>query len=179
MTGLPSPVRIQYPSFSPKGRYLAFIVVQPEALAVWTVELATGTAKQVTPAAVSAVMRPPFVWAPDEAHLYCRIRPSLEPLPDTQELPAGPAVQEATGRKAPGRTWQDRLKARADERTFERYAACEIKRFALEVGDPANEASARDRVFQPETPFSGAPRPLCTVKSRLPGSRARAPTTGR
>jgi dipeptidyl aminopeptidase/acylaminoacyl peptidase len=134
VTGLPDPVRVEYPSFSPQGRYLAFAVVQPDALAVWAVELATGVARQVTPAAVSAVMRPVFVWSPDETSLYCRVRPSLAPFAETQELPAGPVVQEATGRKTPGRTWQDLLKSKADERRFEHYAACEIRRFPVGGG---------------------------------------------
>jgi len=269
VSGLPDPVRIEYPAFSPKGKYLGFVVVDPDALAVWAVELATGTARQVTPAAVSAVLRPAFVWSPDEASLYCRIRPSLAPFVEAQELPAGPVVQEAAGRKTPGRTWQDLLKSKADERRFEHYAAAEVRRFpiaggeaagvlpagiyrrlavspdgryllveqthapfsylfpldrfpyrafvadagggtvaelvdkplqdaipiafdaveagrrdfswrddaaatvvwveALDGGDPAVEAAARDRAFQLEAPFDGVPRPLLTAKNRLYG----------
>jgi dipeptidyl aminopeptidase/acylaminoacyl peptidase len=269
VSGLPDQVRIEYPAFSPKGRYLAFVVAQPDALAVWAVELATGAARQVTPAAVSAVMRPVLVWSPDEASVYCRIRPSLAPFVDAAELPAGPVVQEATGRKTPGRTWQDLLKNTADERRFEHFAASEIRRFpvaggdatpvlpagiyrdlsvspdgrfllveqtrrpfsylfpldrfpyrvfvadaagrtvaelvdkplqdaipisfdaveagrrdfvwrndapatvvwveALDGGDPAVEAPARDRAFSLDAPFSGAPRPLLTTKHRLAG----------
>jgi dipeptidyl aminopeptidase/acylaminoacyl peptidase len=132
VTGLPDPIRIEYPRFSPRGCYLAFAQVLPAGLALWTVELATGRASRVTSPALTAVLGAPCVWSPDETGLVCRVRPSLEPYTDTAELPTGPAVQEATGKKAPSRTYQDLLHTKADERRFEHYAASEVKRFALD-----------------------------------------------
>ncbi|MGK2857189.1 MAG: prolyl oligopeptidase family serine peptidase [Thermoanaerobaculia bacterium] len=131
VTGLPDSIRIEYPRFSPKGRYMSLVEAQPEGLSLWVVELATGAAKRVTPPVLSAVMLPPCLWSTDESGVYCRVRPSLEPLLESKELPAGPTVQVAEGRKTPGRTWQDLLKSKADERKFEYYAATEVKRFDL------------------------------------------------
>ena len=132
VTGLPAPIRIEWNRFSPRGTYLSFVAVEPEGLSLWVVRLATGQATRVTTPVLSAVLGPPCVWTPDESALLCRTRPGLAPPPETRALPTGPVVQETTGKKAPGRTYQDLLRSAADEKTFEHYAAVEIRRFALD-----------------------------------------------
>jgi dipeptidyl aminopeptidase/acylaminoacyl peptidase len=132
VVGLPDPVRIEHPQFSPGGHFLSFTHVQPDGMTLWVVELATGRARQVSTAALSAVLGSPCVWSPDETGLYCRVRTSLQPYSDTKELPAGPAVQEATGKKAPSRTFQDLLRNKADESRFEHFAAVELRWLGLD-----------------------------------------------
>ena len=130
VTGLPDPVRIEYPRFSPKSTYLSFVVVEPDGLALWVVEMASSEAHRVTPLRLSAVLDTPYQWLPDESGIYCHIR-SANPPAEHTELPAGPTVQEAAGRKAPGRTYQDLLRNQADERKFDSYATTEVHRFTL------------------------------------------------
>ena len=130
--GLPASPRIQWTRFSPKGTYFSFVQCDPEGLSVWTVDLATGRASRVTPPSVSAVLDYPYQWLPDETGLLVHVRPSLEPFAAGAALPAGPVVKEATGRKAPARTFQDLLKSENDERTFSFYATTEVRRFALD-----------------------------------------------
>jgi dipeptidyl aminopeptidase/acylaminoacyl peptidase len=132
VTGLPDPIRIEWHRFSPHGTFLSFARVEPDGLSLWVVRLATGQATRVTPPVLSAVLGPPCVWTPDETALLCRVRPGLAAPAEERALPAGPIVQETTGKKAPGRTYQDLLRSAADERTFEHYAAVEIRRFALD-----------------------------------------------
>ncbi len=134
IAGLPDPIRIEYPRFSPRGRYLSFVQVLPDGIALWVVELATGKASRVTPPVLTAVMGVPCTWSPDESGLYCSVRPSLAPLAETSELPAGPSVQVAIGKKAPSSTYQDLLHTPADEKKFAYYATSEVTRFALDGG---------------------------------------------
>jgi dipeptidyl aminopeptidase/acylaminoacyl peptidase len=132
--GLPDPIRIEHPRFSPRGRYLSFVQVLPEGLALWVAELAAGTAHRVTPPVLTAVMGAPCTWAPDESGLYCFVRPTLAPPAETAELPVGPSVQVAIGKKAPSRTYQDLLRTPADEKKFVYYATSAVTRFALDGG---------------------------------------------
>ncbi len=130
--GLPASPRIQWTRFSPKGTYFSFVQCDPEGLSLWTVDLARGRASRITPASVSAVLDFPYQWLPDESGLLVHVRPSLEPFVAAAALPAGPVVKEATGRKAPARTFQDLLKSESDERAFSFYATTEVRRFALD-----------------------------------------------
>ncbi|MBK6406594.1 MAG: prolyl oligopeptidase family serine peptidase [Holophagales bacterium] len=104
----------------------------PDGLSLWTVDLAAGRATRVTPPSISAVLDFPYQWLPDESGLLVHVRPTLEPFVAPAVLPVGPVVKEATGRKAPARTYQDLLKSEADERAFAFYATTEVRRFALD-----------------------------------------------
>lgn len=130
--GMPATPKIQWTRFSPKGTYFSFVQCDPDGLSVWVVDLAAARATRVTPPSVSAVLDFPYQWLPDESGLLVHVRPSLEPFVPPVVLPAGPVVKEATGRKAPARTYQDLLKNESDERTFSRFATTEVRRFALD-----------------------------------------------
>jgi dipeptidyl aminopeptidase/acylaminoacyl peptidase len=132
VVGLPHPLRIEYAAFSPKGKYLGLINAQPEGLSLWVVDLASGKAVRVTDAILSASLGFPYLWSSDEASLYCRMRANSNALPEADELPAGPVIQESTGRKTPSRTYPDLLKNSADEARFEQFARTEVRRFRLD-----------------------------------------------
>jgi dipeptidyl aminopeptidase/acylaminoacyl peptidase len=131
VSGLPQSLRIEYPRYSPKSQYFSCVLVEPEGLALWVVELSTGSARRVTPRCLSAVLDYPYEWLPDDSALYCHVRPALESPVEESELPAGPAIQQTTGSKAAGRTYQDLLRSQADERRFDYFATTELQRFSL------------------------------------------------
>jgi dipeptidyl aminopeptidase/acylaminoacyl peptidase len=147
--GLPASPKIQWTRFSPKGAYFSFVQCDAEGLSLWVVDLAAARATRVTPPSVSAVLDFPYQWLPDESGLLVHVRPSLEPFVPPVVLPAGPVVKEATGRKAPARTYQDLLKNEADERTFSHYATTEIHRFALDGTSKAVLPAAIRRAVRP------------------------------
>jgi len=132
LTGLPADLRFEHPQFSPTGSHLALVEIQAEGMALWTVDTATGRARRLTEPVLSAVLGAPFAWAPDGSGLFVRVRPTLAPCPGDAALPLGPAVQEATGVRAPARTWQDLLHSPADEARFAHYATTRIQRVDLE-----------------------------------------------
>jgi dipeptidyl aminopeptidase/acylaminoacyl peptidase len=134
LTGLPEPLRFEYPAFSPDGRQLAFAEIQATGMALWTVDTATGQARRRTGPVLSAVLGRPYVWAADGLSIYAKVRPTLAPGPEADPLPLGPAVQDATGVRAPSRTYPDLLRTPADEARFAFYATTEIQRLDLAGG---------------------------------------------
>lgn len=147
--GMPASPRIQWTRFSPKGNFFAFVQCDPDGLSLWVVDLAKATASRVTPASVSAVLDFPYQWFPDESGLLVHVRPSLEALPPSSSLPEGPVVKEATGRKAPARTFQDLLKNKSDERTFAHYATTEVRRFSVDGASAPLLPAAIRRAVRP------------------------------
>jgi len=132
VVGLPSPVRVEYVEFSPRGRFMALAEVAQDGLALWVVDLADGTARRLTGPVLNAVLDRPCQWLPDESGLLCRFRSQGAASPALRRLPAGPTVQEAVGRPAPGRTYQDLLASAADAARFEFYTTASVVRVGLD-----------------------------------------------
>ncbi len=149
VSGLPEKLSLEYPSFSPTGAHFAFVEMQPQGMALWTVEVATGQAKRLSEAPLSATMGRPYVWASDGKSLYVRIRTSSAPYAESQALPLGPAVQDAAGVKAPARTFQDLLRNPADEARFAFYATSAVQRIDLQGKATAILPPAIYRGLQP------------------------------
>lgn len=132
--GLPAKLRIEYLGISPKNTYLSFVNVLEDGLELWIIELATGRVRNLTSANLSGVFGMPYVWSQDEQKLLVRWRPeNAKPL-NFKDLPTGPAVQEATGSKAPARTYQDLLRNPSDEKKFDYYATTEIWEVSVSNG---------------------------------------------
>ena len=149
VTGLPEKLSLEYPSFSPTGQHFAFVEVREQGLALWLVEVATGRAKCVSEPHLSATMGRPYSWASDGKSLYTRVRPSTVAFQDTQRLPQGPSVQDASGVKAPARTYQDLLRNPADEAKFTFYASSAIQHVDLAGGTKPFLPAAIYRMLQP------------------------------
>ena len=132
VAGLPENLSLEYPSFSPTGTHFAFVEVQAQGMALWVVDATTGKAKRLGDSNLSATMGRPYVWAPDGLSLYVRVRPGTTPYTEGQTLPQGPAVQDASGVKAPARTYQDLLRNPADEARFAFYATTAVQRINLQ-----------------------------------------------
>ena len=132
ITGLPKEYKIEYPSFSPNYNYFSFVNLTDMGMELWLVNVKNGNAKKVSSTKLSAVTGRPYSWSPDEKFLYCFARNTNKPTFQEKELPKGPAVQEATGTKAPVRTYQDLLKNSNDEKKFEYYAAASIVKIFLD-----------------------------------------------
>lgn len=132
--GLPNPIRIEYPSFSPQNTYFSFVNVLPNGMELWIIDINSAKAKKLTDARLTATLGMPYVWMPDDKSILCRWRTDSAPYPTAKELPTGPAIQEATGSKAQARTFQDLLKNPSDERKFDFYAVSSVERFDLKTG---------------------------------------------
>ena len=131
--GLPQNVRLNELSFSPDGQYLSFLVAKQDRMTIWILELKSGTARELSDSKINGVLGGSYIWDKDSRSLLIkRIPGNRTELPTVRPLPEGPSVQEATGNKAPVRTYQDLLRNPYDEQRFEHYSSAEIARVTLD-----------------------------------------------
>lgn len=123
---LPEGVKFTYPAWSPDGRTIAFLRYVDGGVELWTVDVAAGTAKALTPAVVNAVLGG-FDWASDSRRLVVTLIPEGRgPAPVAPRVPIGPEVQVSGGREAKTATYQDLLKNAFDEVLFDYYATSQL-----------------------------------------------------
>ncbi len=130
---LPTGFRYTSPSWSPDGKSLAFLRGVENGLELWVADVASGTARKLTPAQVVAVIGSGFSWLPDGSGLTVLMVPrGRGPAPVAARAPAGPIVQVNAGRTAPARTYQDLLKNAGDEALFDYYFTSQPVRVGLD-----------------------------------------------
>lgn len=132
ITGLPENLKIVNFTFSPKENYASFVFYQTYKLGLWVIDLNTGVAKEVLNSGLNASIGGTYQWLDDESAIVCKYKGSKQKLDFVRELPKGPATQDATGEKAPARTFQDLLKNKQDEIKFDYYAKSEIVKVFLD-----------------------------------------------
>jgi dipeptidyl aminopeptidase/acylaminoacyl peptidase len=127
---LPAGSRIAFTRWSPDSRRLAFVSAAPAGLELWVADAATAQAHRVTPADVNAAFGgTPYAWAPDSRSLIvARVPAGRGPAPASSPVPAGPLVQENSGRATPAPTYEDLLQDPQDERLFEHYFTSRLYR---------------------------------------------------
>lgn len=126
ISGLPQPLLLSGLSWSPDGKYLAFLQNDPTEISLWVVEIATRQARRISKRRLNAVLGN-FSWLANSQQLLFSARleeAGAPPVPT--RVPAGPIVEENLGKKAPSRTYQDLLKNPDDEKSFEYYAVSEL-----------------------------------------------------
>ncbi len=144
--GLPANLRMQSFTFSPKENYCAFVNAGAGKLSLWVIDLSTGMAKELLPEGINSTMGAAYQWGPDETYLFCRWKGDKKKLADTKELPKGPATQDATGAKAPARTYQDLLRNKQDEAKFDYYTAVSYMKVFID-GRP-KQALLKEAVYK-------------------------------
>ncbi|MBN2432576.1 MAG: prolyl oligopeptidase family serine peptidase [Acidobacteria bacterium] len=127
VTGLPDDARIQHVDWSPDARHLAFSVLQNDELTLWLAAMDTARARRLGEFILNSTYGTPFQWVSDNQTLICKLRPAQPvEIPAEPLVPAGPVIQETTGRKAPARTYQDLLQNPHDEALFEIYTTTQL-----------------------------------------------------
>ena len=122
----PPGARIGVPQWSQDSKRIAFTVTSDSTVTLWVADVASGAARRVDAPALNATIGSPCRWI-DNARLACKVIPSDRGAePARSVTPAGPVIQEAAGRAAPNRTYQDLLATPADENLFEHYATSRI-----------------------------------------------------
>ncbi len=146
---LPKGLRFLTPKWSPDGKHVAMMADAPAGLELWSVNVATATARRLTGPILNAAFGATYAWRPDSAGLMALVVPANRgAAPSTTSAPAGPAIQENLGRTAPVRTYQDLLKNARDEALFAHYFTSQIAIIGLDgktvrrVGKPAIIAAA-------------------------------------
>jgi dipeptidyl aminopeptidase/acylaminoacyl peptidase len=138
----PEGAHLGSPRWSRDSRRIAFTVESPEGIMLWTAEVATGVARQVTPRRLNETLGDGCTWMPSGTELLCRLVPEGIGPPPPEAAPTGPAVQETRGRVAANRTYQDLLRGAADEARFEYFTTSQLAVVGLDgtvrpIGEPA------------------------------------------
>jgi dipeptidyl aminopeptidase/acylaminoacyl peptidase len=130
--GLPDDAQIRNVSFSPDGKYIAFVLTRANSQDLWVADVDTGSARNLLADRISSVYGSPFTWLGDSETLICKAVPEgMGPAPAAQTVPTGPVIQESSGKKAPARTYQDLLKNSYDEAMFEYLSRVQVIRVTL------------------------------------------------
>jgi len=133
---LPEGARFTSPSWSPNGDGIAFLMDEPEGLALWVVDVDRRVARRLTPPVINAASGTGIDWLPDGSGLLVRAIPEGRgAAPDVTRPPTGPIVEESMGRAAPVRTYQDLLSNPGDEALFDHYFTSQLMLVPLE-GSP-------------------------------------------
>ncbi len=123
---LPDGCRFTTPSWAPDGRTVAFLRFVDNGVELWSVDVASGTAKALTGPIVSAVVSV-TVWMPDSKSLIVSLIPDGRgPAPEAPRVPVGPNVQETSGKSTKVATYEDLLKTAFDETLFDYYATGQL-----------------------------------------------------
>jgi dipeptidyl aminopeptidase/acylaminoacyl peptidase len=141
---LPANPRISAPQWSHNGRRFAFTNTLANGIELWVGEAETGRVRRIENIRISAVYGDPIQWMPDNRTLLVQLIPAnRRNVPGAPTTPAGPVIQESSGRQGPVRTFQDLLRNPHDELLFEYYATAQLALLdttngrATNIGQPA------------------------------------------
>ncbi len=142
VSGLPSPAKMSGFTFSMDERYLAFTQTEAKGISLYVVDLSTYTAKAVTGPILNQVLGNSIAWLADNSLLIKAVNPARGKVPSAPIAPAGPTIQETSGKAAPSRTYQDLLANPHDEALFAYFMDAQLFRIGLDgsstaVGKPA------------------------------------------
>jgi len=121
---IPEDVRLGFPQWAPDGSRFAFTVTREDG--VW---LAVCDSDSRAPSSINGRINPiggGFRWMPDSQSVLVHFIPERPPAPERDVIPAGPVVQEASGRRSPVRTYQDLLRDPHDEALFEHHFTSQL-----------------------------------------------------
>ncbi|HEV8129257.1 MAG TPA: S9 family peptidase, partial [Candidatus Eisenbacteria bacterium] len=121
---LPDRARIGSPLWSADGKWLAFTNTVKDSIELWLLDVHRAQARRIPGVHLNGVLGPTFVWMPDQKRLLVKtIAPGRGTAPPEPLVPPGPDVQEASGKKGIGSTYERRdvLETAHDEDLFDYY----------------------------------------------------------
>jgi len=131
---LPEGIKMGFPEWSYDGKLFAFARYLDTGVELWIVDVTAGQARQLAPARVNAVLGSGFAWLPDNRRLLVNLVPGERGKPpDGPLVPAGPNIQQTSGKFSKVWTYQDLLENPHDEALFEYYATSQI--VEIDVGN--------------------------------------------
>jgi dipeptidyl aminopeptidase/acylaminoacyl peptidase len=165
---VPAGARLGSPQWSPDGKRFAFSVTQAAEIQLWVGESASGKVRQLPGIVLNAAYGEPFHWMPGSEELVClTIPPGRGAPPAAPQTPAGPVVQESSGKPAPVRTLQDLLQNPHDEALFDYYATSQL--VFLRIQDGQRTPLSKPAIFAAVTPAPDG-KHLLVIRNHRPYS---------
>ena len=139
---LPDSPRLNYLTWSPDGKFLAFAQTTGNGIFPWLLNIETQSCQSLGSSALNAALGGnPMTWLPDSSGLLMRLIPERGEAPEKPRTPEGPVITESNGEVAAVRTYQDLLQDRYDEEIFSYYTTSVIALVDLEGNQsPLTEA---------------------------------------
>jgi dipeptidyl aminopeptidase/acylaminoacyl peptidase len=136
---LPAGARIDYVTWSPDGRWLAFTNMSDDGYQLWAVRAGETRARRVVDGRLNAAHGAPCRWLDGSHELLCRFVPAGRGMPpERPPVPEAPGIQLSTGEAAPARTFQDLLKDAHDANLFEHYFTAQLAFVDPQAGHVTN-----------------------------------------
>ena len=147
---LPPGASVQWPIWSNDGKRIAFLLDGQDGVELWVADAATGRARPIAGVRINdvlaessmyAVLRgddsgAPYAWLSDNRHLLARLVPrGRGPAPAAPRAPAGPNVQETSGRRSQMPTFPDLLASPHDDELFQHFATSQLGKVDGETGE--------------------------------------------
>ena len=120
------PGKVGVPEWSPDGKRFAVTVTGDDKIELYVGSVESAKLAKVPGVVLNAAYGDPVRWLPDSNSLVCLTIPAGRgKSPVAPPAPIGPVVQEAGGKAAPVRTFQDLLKNAHDEDLFDYHATAQ------------------------------------------------------
>ncbi|KAB2605085.1 glutamyl endopeptidase [Pyrus ussuriensis x Pyrus communis] len=175
--GFPDGAKINFVTWSPDGRHLAFTIRFDEGetstskLRVWVAQVETGIARPLFKCEEIFLnaMFDNFVWVNDSSLVVCTIPQSRGDPPKKPLVPFGPKIQSNEQKNTiQVRTFQDLLKDEYDEDLFDYYTTSQLVLASLdgavkEIGPPAVYTSMNPSPDQKYLLISSIHRPYSFI----------------
>jgi dipeptidyl aminopeptidase/acylaminoacyl peptidase len=125
---LPPDSTFGFPAWSPTGQQFAFKVYNGDEIELWVADALTGKARKLPGIRLNDVLDGDgFQWLPGGTSLLVHLVPEGRGAsPEPSRVPAGPLIEQTTGRVAKLRTFQDLLRNPDDERLFTHLAVNQL-----------------------------------------------------
>jgi dipeptidyl aminopeptidase/acylaminoacyl peptidase len=132
VTGLPAAPQIENLRWSPDGTHISFTHDSGTGVQLWVVDVGQAAARQLTDRRLSLTAGNGPEWM-DASTLVAAFTPDGRgPEPVEPAVPAGPVIEETSGRESPARTYQDLLEDPYDEALFDHYLTVQLGRVDLQ-----------------------------------------------
>jgi dipeptidyl aminopeptidase/acylaminoacyl peptidase len=135
---LPPDPHIGPPVWSADGKRFAFSNTRPDSgVDLWVADAATLRARRLEGVRLNAGLGWGFLWMPDQRSLLVMMVPrDRGPAPPEDLVPRGPEVQEASGKRGIGSTYEvrDVLRTPEDEARFDYYLTSDAAVVDVETG---------------------------------------------
>jgi dipeptidyl aminopeptidase/acylaminoacyl peptidase len=112
LIGMPEKTKIAFVAWAPDESKIAFTNTTNNGVMLYVIAVKTGVVTKLSDDNLNANLGSPYTWLPNSNSLLVKVLPNNKPtLLDTKkDLPTGPTVSVAEGKKSQNRTYQDFLK---------------------------------------------------------------------
>jgi len=132
---LPKDANIGGVRWSPDSKRFAFTLTKDNGVEVWVCDASSAKPRALTGPTLNALGSDTVQWLPDSKTLLCQFVPANRaPAPTAPRVPAGPVVQQTSGKVAPVRTYQDLLSNPHDVALFDHYFTSQLAFIDADTG---------------------------------------------